>query len=148
LLDEGQEVAFQIQVEKDAYVGVWTVDAEGAITQVFPNEYERNHRLRARGLRTVPSPDHMPKDQDYVIEAIPSARTEWVWVVASTEPWDELKGRQKGPFLVFENAQERPEGERQLRGLRVKLIARRGKVFVAEKVLPYRVSPRPGPCRN
>src|SRR5262249_54753685 len=37
LLEEGQEVDLRIRVERDAYVGIWTIDARGTVTQLFPN---------------------------------------------------------------------------------------------------------------
>jgi hypothetical protein len=136
-LREGQKVGFQIQVDQDAYVGIWTVDSSERITQIFPNEYERNHLVEAGQARTVPGKG------GYSIRATASQGTEWVWVVASTEPWNELKGRQKGPFLVFENSEERQEAKRQLRGLELELTAKPAKVLVAQQLIPYRVSSQP-----
>jgi hypothetical protein len=143
VLEEGRKVEFQIQVDQDAHVGIWTIDPGERITQVFPNEYEPNHLVPAGKPRKVPGISNK-----YRIKATVSDGTEWVWVVASTEPWNELKGRQKGPFLVFENAEERQEAKRQLRGLEVELAAKPDRVLVAQHLLPYRVAPRPEPGRK
>jgi hypothetical protein len=136
---EGQKVVFQIHLDQDAYVGIWTIDPDETITQVFPNEFEPNHLLQGGTSQTVPGKD------SYRIKATLSRGTEWVWVVASTEPWNEFKGRQHGPFLVFENAEERQDAKRQLRGLALELAAKPDRVLVAQKLFPYRVSPDPGP---
>jgi hypothetical protein len=103
--------------------------------QLFPNEFEPDHLIRAGRPRTVPS-------GDYVIEATVSGGTERVWVVASTEPWDEPQGRREGPFVIFKTVQERRNWEGQLRGLLVKPAPKGG---VATDVQTYRVWPRRDP---
>jgi hypothetical protein len=141
-LEEGQEVEFRIEVQRDAYVGLWTVAPDGTIRQLFPNEFEPDHFVKAGQLRTVPN-------SQCVIEAEVSPGTEWVWAAASTAPWEELQGRREGPFLVFKLPQERAEAERQLRSLKVKLARKSDgiPVAVAEEVLAYRVSPRRQACQ-
>jgi hypothetical protein len=138
-LEEGQKVTFQIQIDREAFIGIWTIDASEKIRQIFPNRYEPNYRLKAGKPRTIPGSDTAIKK--YRINATVSPGAEWVWVFASTEPWNELKGREQGPFLVFENAEERQYAKERLRGLELELAA----ADVAEKLLPYRVSPRPSP---
>jgi serine/threonine protein kinase len=134
-LTEGEKVAFCIKVDRDAHVGIWTIAPDQKIVQLFPNEFEPDHLIRAGRPRTVPS-------GDYVIEATVSGGTERVWVVASTEPWDEPQGRREGPFVIFKTVQERRNWEGQLRGLLVKPAPKGG---VATDVQTYRVWPRRDP---
>src|SRR5262249_24282416 len=37
---------FRIKVAQAAYVGVWSVNAEGTVEQLFPNDKEQDHRFR------------------------------------------------------------------------------------------------------
>jgi hypothetical protein len=137
-LEEGQAVAFRLEVERDAFVGIWSVAPDQSITQVFPNEFEPDHRVRAGQPRMVPG-------GNYTIEATLSGGMERVWVVASTKGWDALQGRREGPFLVFKDAQERRHWVRQTRGLRLKPGPTSDDgAAVAGEVLTYRVSPRTG----
>jgi hypothetical protein len=127
-LVEGQEVAFRIEVERDAYVGLWTVAPDRTVKQLFPNKWESDRLFRAGKPRTVPN---IP---DYLMEAVVSGGAEWVWVVASTEDWDEPQGRREGPFLLL----ERPE---LVRDVVLKPAPKRKRpAAVTEAVLRYRVS--------
>jgi hypothetical protein len=146
LLKEGEKVVFHIRVARTAYVGIWTLDDDRSITQVFPNKYEIDRRVPANTVRTIPNPEVSVEDEDYVLEATVSRDTEWVWVVASTEPWDEMKGEQEGPFYVFKSAEARRRGQQHLRGIVPKLV-KGGKAAVAEKLLPFKVSAQSGSRR-
>jgi eukaryotic-like serine/threonine-protein kinase len=133
LLSEGEEVTFRIEVERDAYVGIWNVAPDGTIVQLFPNEEEPDHLFRAGQPRTVPR-------RDIALVAVPSGGKEQVWVVASTRRWELPEGRRKGPYLIFETAEEQGKWKQVMeRGFELRV---RGPMAVAELVLSYRVSPR------
>src|SRR5262249_20851143 len=129
----GEVVRFRIEVERDAYVGIWNVAPDGTIVQLFPNEEEPDHLFRARQSRTVPR-------RDIALVAVPSGGKEQVWVVASTRRWERAEGHRKGPYLTFETAEEQRKWEQIMeRGFKLR---KREPMAVAELVLSYRVSPR------
>jgi hypothetical protein len=133
LLNAGEEATFRIEVERDAYVGIWNVAPDRTIVQLFPNEMEPDHLFRAGQPRTVPR-------RDIALVAVPSGGKEQVWVVASTGRWELPEGRRKGPYLIFETAEEQRKWAQIMeRGFELR---KRERVAVAEFVLDYQVSPR------
>jgi hypothetical protein len=133
LLRAGQEVTFRIEVERDAYVGIWNVAPNGTIMQLFPNKYETDHLFQAGKPRTVPR-------RDIAMKAVLSSGKEQVWVVASTERWELAEGRRQGPYFIFETAEERRKWEQIMeRGFELR---KREPMAVAEFVLSYQVFPR------
>jgi eukaryotic-like serine/threonine-protein kinase len=133
LLNAGEEATFRIEVERDAYVGIWNVAPDRTIVQLFPNEMEPDHLFRAGQPRTVPR-------RDIALVAVPSGGKEQVWVVASTGRWELPEGRRKGPYLIFETAEEQRKWAQIMeRGFELR---NRERVAVAEFVLDYQVSPR------
>ena len=113
VLRSGQEVEFGIEVERDAYVGVWMIQTDGTIVQIFPNRYETDHLVPANVPTAVPS------NKNYAITATPSTGTEFVRVIATTERWSPLEGTPvgDGQFAMFQSPAERQGLESHLRGL-------------------------------
>ena len=133
LLSEGEEATFRIEVERDAYVGIWNVAPDGTVMQLFPNKYETDHLFQAGKPRTVPR-------RDIAMKAVLSGGKEQVWVVASTGRWELPEGRRKGPYLIFETAEEQRKWAQIVeRGFELR---KRERMAVAEFVLNYQVSPR------
>ena len=126
----GQEVRFRVTVERDAYVGLWTFDPQGKAVQLFPNDAEPDHLVKAGQPRTVPG-------TDYAIVAEAGSGVEQVRVVASSKPWDLRLGQHEGPFPLFKTGADLAQLEQQ-RGLVL-----RSKTAVAEESLAYRVAPSP-----
>jgi hypothetical protein len=127
-----EAVKFRIKVGQAAYVGVWSVNSDGTIVQLFPNEDERDHKFAKDEERVV------PRTNAFATETKGSAKFEWVLVRASTRPLEVDNGRRGGdaPFLIFKAEAERRLWAQQ-RGLE-----RRPEVALAEAVLKYRVGPR------
>jgi hypothetical protein len=133
LLSAGEEATFRIEVERDAYVGIWNVTPDRTIVQLFPNELEPDHLFRAGQPRTVPR-------HDIALVAVAAAGKEQVWVVASTGRWELPEGRRKGPYLIFETAEEQRKWKQIMeRGFELR---KRERMAVAEFVLNYQVTPR------
>jgi hypothetical protein len=130
-LTEGDTVSLQIQVERDAYVGVWTVAADGTAWQLFPNRFEEDNLFRAGQERTVPRPNVR-----FVAEATKGEEPERLWVVASASRWDSPEGQQQGPFLLFKTERERKAFTARMRSIRVESGG-----ALAEEVLKYHVAP-------
>jgi eukaryotic-like serine/threonine-protein kinase len=146
LFTEDEPVRFRVETERDAYLGIWTVGPDGTVVQLFPNDHDSDHLVRA-GTRLVP-PDKplLPGDRRYTIDATatPPGKAELLRVVAATRRWAPLEGEKHGPFVALRPA-EQGRFERHLRSLVVRPKAdpeRAGTDAVAEEVLLYRVLPR------
>jgi hypothetical protein len=122
-------VRFEVAVEKAAYVGVWSVEADGTVLQLFPNKDDRNHSFKAGERRLVPAQGALAEE---------SRGVEQLWVEASTEPWNPLKGEEVGPFELFRAEREQGKWQEQRRGLRL-----RRNLELSERVLSYRVIREP-----
>jgi hypothetical protein len=144
-LSLGQKVTFRVKTARDAYVGLWSVQDDGSIVQLFPNKHEQNHLIKGGVARTIPS-------NDYAIKATSvSRRPEEVIVFASTRPWlppAREQFRSVGPddaYLLFEKPEEREAFHGLLRGLQVvsnePIRGPTGPVRSAKVVLRYEVKP-------
>lgn len=144
-LFEKDTISFEVEVERDAYVAIWSIDPEGAITQLFPNANEDDHLFRAGTARTIPSPD-LPEGKSYKIEATPSTDVEEIRVVASTQKWAPIAGKRVAgtPYSEFRTAAEREEWQSQRRGLVLKATPKGQERTpnVAEGYLKYQVFPK------
>ncbi len=135
LYAEGDKVTFRVTAERTAYVGIWTFDADGTITQLFPNEDEPDNEVRAGQPRVVPG--------HYKIDATATApnRADAVWVFASTQKWDAVSGEKAGPFVLFRKGAERDKAMVALRGMAVRRKSTEG-ARTSVKSLLYVVQPR------
>jgi hypothetical protein len=140
LLTAAEPIRFRLETERDAYVGIWTVGPDGSVTQLFPNEHERDHRVLAGRPRLVPGNDR------YVIDplATPAGKAEALRVVAATRRWEPPEGEKLGPFALFRSADDRQRLQRHLRTLlvRPKADAPAEEAAVTEEALLYRVLAR------
>lgn len=51
---DGEAVVVQVRIPRDGFLRVYSVDAEGSIAQVFPNDYEPENRVRGGEVRSIP----------------------------------------------------------------------------------------------
>jgi hypothetical protein len=137
-LHEEDEVAFEIVLSRDAYVGIWTIAPDQkTVTQVFPNIHEGDNYLRRDKVQTLPGRS--------TITAVAATGIEWAWVVAATQKWDPPRGQRDGPYFVFKTPEERQNFRDALRTLKPGPGIAKGNMLVAETLLRYRVTPRPSP---
>jgi len=125
-----EALRFRVKVAEDAYVGIWSINSDGSVTQLFPNEDEKDHKFRKGEKRLVPlAPAHA---------ALCDGETpfDWVWVQASTRAWDPDRGQSFGPFLLFKTDAHRGQWARQRGSIRL-----RREAALAEAVLKFRVVP-------
>jgi serine/threonine protein kinase len=139
VFNENDKVRFNVQVERDAYVGIWTIDAEGTIVQLFPNKEEPDHLVKAGQPRTIPG-------EKAVIDATatPAGQSEALRILASTRRWAPLEGEKQGPFVVLRTPEERQRFEKHLRSFKVRpkeAPVPQGDDAIAEEVFRYRVLP-------
>jgi hypothetical protein len=112
-MKDGQELVFQLETPHPCYVGIWYTDHAGEITQLFPNKHEPNHLVPGGTVRQVPGPE-----AGYSIKAEAEPGPGWIQVIASTEPWNPLRGRLEGPYVVFKSAEE----QAQLRAFKIEAL--------------------------
>jgi len=110
VLTEGERAVFRIQSDRDCYVGIWHVDGENVVTQLFPNDHDRDHFVSAAQPRTIPG------EMEYAIRVTASEGREYLHVVASTLKWEAPLGEQHGPYVVFATPEELDRW-RQVRGM-------------------------------
>jgi hypothetical protein len=138
-LTEKDKVRLQVKVDHDAYVGIWSVDADGTIVQLFPNSDDLDNHVFAGKARLVPPPN------SYSIDAVASGGVDQLYVIASTVPWEPIPGQKNERFVVFQTPDHRKGWDRARReirdrGLRVR-PKDKGALAVAEEVVPFRVLP-------
>jgi hypothetical protein len=131
---EAQKFIVEIVADRDCYLGVWYIDDAGTVVQLFPNEHEPDHYIRAGKPRRIPGED------SYAIEATISKTTERLHAVASTKRWDPVAGETIGPYAVFSGTKKK-EWQSQVRGLTI--VNPNQSNEVAEKIIPFRVVATP-----
>jgi predicted Ser/Thr protein kinase len=123
----GERARYSIKTNQDAYVGVWSVEADGKIFQVFPTENPPNHLFKAGQERIVPK-------NGVTTETTVGAGVDRLWVVAVSTFWEPLPSRSGGQYRLFLTEPGREQVLRTERGVRV--------VDLSEQVLQYHVSKR------
>jgi serine/threonine protein kinase len=124
----GEPFACTITAEKDCHVAVWSVNADGTVMQLSPNDWEPDDRLKAGQARTFPG-----KKAEISPEL--SNGVDQLRVIASDKPWDPALGGKLEAFTVFKDPKDRQQFQNLTRGL----IARPKTDLVAEEVIPFRV---------
>jgi hypothetical protein len=131
-LAEGQAIQFKIEVEQDAYVGIWFVADDGTTKQLFPNEFDRDNRFQKGKVYEVPS------NKDYTLDATPSKDLEMFRVIASTKPWKwDPTNAQQG----FRSFRDKKEFEENLRGVVLKANPNNPQQ-ISQASMPVWVSPK------
>jgi hypothetical protein len=129
-ITEGQPLSVEIRSPHTCYAGIWYENDEGKVYQLFPNDYDPDHRIAAGVPRLIPG------DKDYQIRAAPANGPGRLRVLASTERWNPLLGRRAGPYVVFAT----PEELDGLRNFQIEALRK----AVAEYVFTILVEPRQG----
>jgi len=117
---EGKEGPFQAPTGGATLTfGIWGIDADGTVTQIFPNEFEPDSFLKADEARTIPG-KASPGKESYTFETTVSKGLDHFWVVASTVPWNAIEGQHAGPYTIFKSEEEQERWGRQVRGILIK----------------------------
>ncbi len=146
-IEAGTRVAFRIKAGRDAEVGVWTMDADGEVRQLLPNDHEQA-RCKAGEARMVPG----DAAKEYWFEAEvshnPSGEAsppiEYVRVIATTKPMDLPRGETQGIYQVYKGIEKRKELSVGLRKITLK-SAEAPTDAVAEAEIRFQVVPRKRP---
>ncbi len=130
LLRAGQPVWFEVRSDRDCYLGVWHVDRQGVVTQLFPNRYDQDHFLAAAATRSIPG------KIGYELLVTASAGPEYLHFLASTQNWPPLVGEAFGPKVAFATEEELKRWQEKLRGV---VVQPRSERVVSELVAPIEV---------
>ena len=83
---QGEEVVIYVCANRDAYVKLYSINAEGNATLIFPNEYHRQNFIRRMTVVAIPEASYPFR---FVI--IPPFGTEFVKAIASTEQFSDIE---------------------------------------------------------
>lgn len=84
---DGDIISFFLNLDKDAYIMVVYVNAQGNSYQVIPNKFQSQHHYSAGLFIAIP-----PADADYRFKVGPPYGEESLWVFASDRPIGIYKG--------------------------------------------------------
>jgi tRNA A-37 threonylcarbamoyl transferase component Bud32 len=143
-LKDGQELEFRVEVDRDAYVGIWSIAPNGVIHQLFPNEEEPDHLIRGKTPRVIPNPN-----TKVGISAEARGGVDRVLIAALTTRWDPIQAEKDGPFVVFKTKENQKKWQQGL----LRDIIRKSKqirdvqvppkpALLSEELLRYRVEPK------
>jgi serine/threonine protein kinase len=133
--EEGQIYSIRIEVAKDAYIGIWSLEREGAV-QLFPNAAETDNKVSAGKLRIIPNNEYLPANVQYDIYAEKTDGKEYLRVVAMTRKWALVEGKKEQIFDAFRAPADR---DRLLNLFRSSRLRPRNEAAVSELNIPYRV---------
>ncbi len=93
-LNEYVRITFTLN--RPAYVYIWDIAPDRTVTQILPNYYEPQNYFPA-GTHTIPSPG-----KGYGFRVAPPLGTEWLQIMASTQPVSGFPGYSPGtPFPLL-----------------------------------------------
>jgi hypothetical protein len=133
--EEGQNYSIRIEVAKDAYIGIWSLEREGAV-QLFPNATETDNKVSAGKPRIIPNNEYLPANVQYDIYAEKTNGKEYLRVVAMTRKWALVEGKKEQIFDAFRAPADR---DRLLNLFRTSRLRPRSEAAVSELNIPYRV---------
>ncbi len=79
----GERIRISVRTDRDAYVYLYSLRADGRVVQILPNRFDEQHRLRAGETRTYP-----PQNGGYVFNVDGPTGLARVVAVASTRELD------------------------------------------------------------
>ena len=92
----GEAVRITFTINRAAYVYIWDIQPDGKVTLIFPNFYDQQNFFPA-GTHTIPTPG-----KPYRLTVAPPLGTEWLQILASTQPVAALSGFSPGdPFPLL-----------------------------------------------
>jgi hypothetical protein len=134
-LAAGQAIALRLTADTDCRASVWYVDPAGVATRLFPNDDDRDDRLTAGKLRTIPGNDA------YVIETTPTegSGVDRLYVLATAgDPPAFPPGTKNGRYTAYATEAERAGLASAVRGFVLKK-AGGGDAPAAEAELRFRI---------
>jgi hypothetical protein len=127
-LHDGQKIRLRVEVDRKAFVAAYTVDPQGAVLQLYPDENTRTPVLLEPG-----KPHLLPPEEQKPAIAEEAGGLERVIVVASSRSWDLAGGEKTGQHMLFRSREDQKKLESSLRGLRLM-------PEVSQAVIPFQVA--------
>jgi hypothetical protein len=81
---QGEEMNILVTANKDVYAKVYSINAAGEVSLIWPNQYGGSGRLAAGAVTRIPSDE---EKQTFRFIMVPPFGTEFIKVVASTVPF-------------------------------------------------------------
>ncbi len=135
----GDVIALRISAQRDCYLRVWSVQ-EAEVLQVYPNQSEPDHILKAGETRLVPGGATAPGETPLQLKAQESRGFEFLHVLAATQPLSQAEGKSLGPYVLFQKEQV-PEWQRTGRGFVLKEAGTQdGPLAISEVIVPVEVA--------
>ena len=95
-IPDGVPQQIRIKADKDAYFAVWSLNEDGSVMQIFPNDKRADNELKAGRERLLPE-----AADDYKFRVAGDGALERLRVMVSTDPLDLVKAEKNGPFELF-----------------------------------------------
>jgi serine/threonine protein kinase len=96
-----RECVLRVTCSQKASVGIFSFNSQGKSCQLFPNGVETNDCFEEKASREIPA-GPFRNNRVYAIKLRPSTGVEQLRVLATTQPWPELKGQKDGLFMAFQ----------------------------------------------
>jgi hypothetical protein len=114
-LQDGQFVHIEVLPDRDCYIHIWSVEGDGSVIELYPNEWEKDCFFRAGEKRILP--------EKAKFKAFTSRGLDRIWVEATDRPLEEIPGEKLRdlPFLQFKFKGQQDAWRRQrenIRGIR------------------------------
>jgi len=133
----GAKIGFTVRADRDCHVSIWSLDADGKVTKLFPNRDETDDLVRAGVPRVLPG------NKEYWVEAgtTNGAGFDRLRILASTgAPPTFPPGVPEGKFTVFPSQGEKTQVAIAARGALLKSASAQPAVGdVAEAEVRFRV---------
>ncbi len=75
----GETIQINYRINHEAYIYVWSIDARGNVTQLFPNQFSSDNRVAA-GTHVLPAPG-----AGYQLRVTPPTGTDYLQIMATRE---------------------------------------------------------------
>lgn len=114
---KGAKIGFTVKADRDCHVSIWSLDADGTVTKLFPNKHETDDRVRAGVPRALPG------NEEYWVEADTTngAGFDRLRILATTgTPPTFPPGVPAGKFTAFPSQAEKTQVAIAARGALVK----------------------------
>jgi serine/threonine protein kinase len=134
---DGAKIGFTVRADRDCHVSIWSLDADGKVTKLFPNEDEPDDRVSAGVPRVLPG------NKEWWVEAFATngAGFDRLRILASTgAPPTFPPGVPEGKFTVYVKPEEKQQLAVAMRGAVQKSASSQPKVGdVADAEVRFRV---------
>lgn len=121
-------VQYDVTPEIDCYIGIWSVNGDGTVDQVFPHPREPEHLCLAGKTRRLPG--------KIKIEMIKSVGIDQAWILASDKPWNPDQAEKDADLNFFLREREWKNWIPKQRAMQVRPDLKLSETVIRFQVLP------------